>query len=619
MKTMIKKITLLLALFTFSIVIGQQAELSVSPTNGGVDTTTDSRTVTDWLHHDGENASALGNPNAIFTIKTQVKLTTTMLAPHAGRKIEELKYFVANTNLLTATYDLEIYTSLSGAPDYSETLNTADLVNGWNTIILATPYTITGTQELFVGYSVETTTGTYVNGIDAGPAVVGMNFYNFNNGGWSPLEGALNRNFNIRAGVGGATLTNDVGMLPITMEEIIVAGNVNITGTLINLGSDNLTAVDVNWQINGGTTYTETLTGLNLTTAQSYDFTHADSWTATPGSYALNIWVSNLNGNGDDENTSNDSQTKNIAVATQSTQNLPLYEEFTSSTCGPCAGFNANVFSSFMNAHPDDIAVIKYQMSWPSPGDPYYTAEAGVRRTFYGVSSVPSLLTGGTSTPTNSGGVNTAFTNETARAAFFNITSSFMLDGNSVVVTADVTPYISMDMTVHIAVVEKLTTGNVGNNGETSFKHVMMKMLPNAAGTATSFVAGTTVTLNETFDMSTTFVEEMNDLAVVVFVQDNTTKQVMQSSYSDAALNLGLNNTIFETVGMYPNPSNGVLNLTTDRALQINIVDVLGRSVLATNISTSKAIDVSSLNNGVYVVSISDGTQQGSQKLIIKK
>ena len=28
-----------------------------------------------------------------------------------------------------------------------------------------------------------------------------------------------------------------------------------------------------------------------------------------------------------------------------------------------------------MEAHPDDITVIKYQMSWPAPGDPYYTEE----------------------------------------------------------------------------------------------------------------------------------------------------------------------------------------------------------------------------------------------------
>ena len=34
-------------------------------------------------------------------------------------------------------------------------------------------------------------------------------------------------------------------------------------------------------------------------------------------------------------------------------------------------------------------------MSWPSPGDPYYTVEGGQRRTYYAVNTVPRLVMNG--------------------------------------------------------------------------------------------------------------------------------------------------------------------------------------------------------------------------------
>ena len=70
-------------------------------------------------------------------------------------------------------------------------------------------------------------------------------------------------------------------------------------------------------------------------------------------------------------------------------------------------------------------------------------------------------------------------------------------------------------LVAHIVIVEKTTMGNVGNNGETEFHNVMMKMLPDASGTTLGALAtGVQVSLNETFDMDETFMETPNDLAL---------------------------------------------------------------------------------------------------------
>jgi hypothetical protein len=58
----------------------------------------------------------------------------------------------------------------------------------------------------------------------------------------------------------------------------------------------------------------------------------------------------------------------------------------------------------------------------------------------------------------------------------------------------------------------------------------MMQMLPTSAGTELGTIAANgSFTITESFDMSTTFVEEMDDLSAVVFIQDDATKEVLQS------------------------------------------------------------------------------------------
>ncbi|MDV7400062.1 hypothetical protein RZS08_52085, partial [Arthrospira platensis SPKY1] len=87
-------------------------------------------------------------------------------------------------------------------------------------------------------------------------------------------------------------------------------------------------------------------------------------------------------------------------------------------------------------------------------------------------------------------------------------------------------------VTLHVVFIELLTTGNVASNGETSFKHVMMKMMPDANGTTMNFTGGETTSLDFSHDMTNTFVEEMEDLIAVVFIQDNSNKYVFNSAYS---------------------------------------------------------------------------------------
>jgi hypothetical protein len=71
---------------------------------------------------------------------------------------------------------------------------------------------------------------------------------------------------------------------------------------------------------------------------------------------------------------------------------------------------------------------------------------------------------------------------------------------------------------------------------------------------------------------------------------------------------------------VYPNPvSNGTLFIDTDANAErtVTIFDVLGKKVINTTTS-SNAINVSNLNNGVYIVKITEEGKTATRKLVIK-
>ncbi len=332
---------------------------------------------------------------------------------------------------------------------------------------------------------------------------------------------------------------NDAVLQSINVNPYAAAANIHIKCTFNNTGINIISSADLNYQIDNGTVITENVTGLNLTTTQSHDYTFTTPWAAIPGNYNLKVWISGVNGNGSDDDQTNDTLNLEMHIATQSVARTPLYEEFTSSTCSPCATFNSTYFTTdFLNTNAGKFSLIKYQMSWPDPGDDYYTAEGGVRRAYYGVSGVPTLfIDANEGTHFNTSQLQTDLDNETAKPAFFDIDATHQISGNTISIQTDILPYLdASDFTVQIEVVEKTTTGNVGSNGETEFHHVMMKMLPDASGTNCIFSAGTHTYLSQTYDMSSTNVEEMSDLEVIVFIQNDKTKEVFQSAVSQEAV-----------------------------------------------------------------------------------
>jgi hypothetical protein len=75
-------------------------------------------------------------------------------------------------------------------------------------------------------------------------------------------------------------------------------------------------------------------------------------------------------------------------------------------------------------------------------------------------------------------------------------------------------------------------------------------------------------------------------------------------------------------LNVYPNPANEVINVSLNKSTNatISVVDVAGKVVKTSSINgLTSTINASDLTNGVYYVTITDGTSIATEKVVIKK
>lgn len=127
-------------------------------------------------------------------------------------------------------------------------------------------------------------------------------------------------------------LNDDAEMTSLNIAPYITAGNVNVAGVITNNGANTITAMDIVWN-DGSGPQTDNLTGLNIASGATYNFTHATPLAAVAGtSYALNVSVV-LTGDGD---AGNDALTANTAALTSIPAKTVVGEENTGTWCGWC-------------------------------------------------------------------------------------------------------------------------------------------------------------------------------------------------------------------------------------------------------------------------------------------
>ncbi len=426
----------------------------------------------------------------------------------------------------------------------------------------------------------------------------------------------------------------------------MTAGNQNVTGTFKSKGLNPANNATLNYRVNGGSVVTQTMTfgtALNYGQSTTYSFTAPAAFPI--GANNLKVWVSEVNGVGE-TNLTNDTAAAFVYAASQAVLRNALIEEFSSSTCGPCASLNAS-FDPLMNTNTPNsggrVNVIKNQVNWPSPGnDPSYNPHSAARVTYYGINAAPTALTNGVLEMSAHDQAEIDAAKNVP--AYANITASLTSAGNLISGTATVTPFISIPtgspLKVHQVLLQQYYNYPGATTSQKDYHHIMRKMFPSAAGTTITPVDGTplTVTFSHTLTSAATPAQNSYDfwnttsmvLEYVVFVQDATSDDVLQSGSAQVASTVGLvelkEN---QEIGIYPNPAKdfAVVGIKLNKAsnIDITIYDITGKVVYANKAAKVDAgqreitINTTEFASGTYNVIVNTEAGTLKDKLIISK
>ncbi len=413
----------------------------------------------------------------------------------------------------------------------------------------------------------------------------------------------------------------------------------NISVNVYRSGSAAITSYDYNYSIDD-VVYTENVSDANI--ALVYPFTtllHPTTFTPTEeGEYDLKIWFSNINGNA---SVTSDTFNMKIIAYQKVVQRTVLHEVFSSSTCAPCVSANIKLKSIF-EKNADKFTCVKYQMSWPGSGDPYFTLEGDVRKAYYNVSAVPYLATDGE----YYNGAPNVYSNELLlfeylQPSFVDMEATFIYDGNhkyNTTLTINPLKTFTGNKKLFVALVESITRMNMKTNGEREFFYVFKKFMTSDKGDNISLQEDQEVKVDLAFHFKGNYrlpinagraidnaiehsVENFNNIMLVYWIQDYDTKEVLQSGKVDKAV-LGIEDMQSGkgNIKVYPNPAEDMLNIQSEIVFSnIKILNVFGQVIYNIAVNTNEyRLQTSGLAAGLYILQLQTENGVETKKISIK-
>jgi hypothetical protein len=216
------------------------------------------------------------------------------------------------------------------------------------------------------------------------------------------------------------------------------------------------------------------------------------------------------------------------------TQHVILGEDFTSTTCEPCFP-SSLVLDSLAELYSESFIVIRYHVWWPPPGnDPFYAANAeenAARNDYYDNLFAPHLFLDGSIDAGRDHNVWEAILADMAnRESQVDITISNTLNGFQGSATATIISCEDLsdrNLMTRFVITESEIEFDAPN-GKNIFHQVMRDMLPNPTGEPLALVPETKVQLTRDFTIDPSW--NPDHLHLVVFVQDDDTREILQSA-----------------------------------------------------------------------------------------
>ena len=424
----------------------------------------------------------------------------------------------------------------------------------------------------------------------------------------------------------------------------------DVTATVRNMGSSDITSFDIEYSYDGNVIQ-ESVGPVTIASLDTYDHTFSTPAVVAAGSNNLTVTISNVNGNGQDDDNTDDAKTITVDPIIPAQGKMVIGEEATGTWCSWCP----------RGAVYMDLFESKYVNFWEGiavhNNDPMTVTEydAGLGAL---ISGYPSAVVD-RGPEVDPSGMEAQFLQrlQTPPVAFISNNSTWNAGTRelSVTVSAEFQSSANSNFKLACVLTEDGVTGTTsgynqansyagGSNGvmggyellpnpvpaaQMVYDHVARAIQPSFDGDNTVFPA--TVNAGETHSATYTFTlpaewDENNIHIIGMLIEpggsiDNAAVSTISSNSSLSEL------AISDQIRIYPNPATDFamidLNLDKDAKVMVNVIDMTGKVVESQNYgivnsSTELPINTSLLNAGVYTIEVIVDGARGTKRLIIE-
>ncbi|MBK5283947.1 MAG: Omp28-related outer membrane protein [Bacteroidia bacterium] len=435
---------------------------------------------------------------------------------------------------------------------------------------------------------------------------------------------------------------------------ILAPANANISGQVSNLGTSTITGLTLKYQ-SGVNVYSDVRTGLNILPSQTWNFTHNNPFNvATPNRFPLKIWVE-LTG---DNNQTNDTLNKAVSGLAFLPPRNVVFEEATGTWCGWCPR-GAVFMDSLAIVHPTRAMLVAVHNADPMVVSAY---DAGMGALIGGypsglvdrkiIDTDPSYFFNAYNQLINDTvpcevDVTTTI-NASTRVATIVVNGHFAgeLSGdyrlNAVVTEDDVTGTTSSynQSNYYSYQSQNLPLVGAGHNWQAEpstipaanmqYDHVARAILGGFNGLASSLPTSIAANsnYNHTFNYTVPATYNLNNLKIIGWVSEFSSKQIFNSGLSGITIITGVDevDNAYQ-LSVYPNPSTGIVNISSavknNIVMKMNVINSLGETVVSFdrfNLNAGLQIDLSRQSNGLYYIQFIDANNTTSvSKIMINR
>ncbi len=272
-------------------------------------------------------ASELSSVGATPGMIQSLAFDVSAVNPYVGANSTALTNFTIKIGHTTLT-EFPATAPTSGVTGLTQVFTVASYqeVLGWNTHTFTTPFQWDGVSNIIIEICHNNT--TYTNNASVNQSTTSfVSSYNYRSDGNGNCSYATDNAFGPVLAVANQRPNMRIGILPPSGRDArlgslvspvnLIIGNNQVTARVVNVAADPIANFNLSYQLNNNPPVSVTAVSppTPLAAGQTFDYSFSTPLNiTTPGAYTIKTWLSNANGLGADNNTSNDTLVSNICT-----------------------------------------------------------------------------------------------------------------------------------------------------------------------------------------------------------------------------------------------------------------------------------------------------------------